>query len=287
MLFKLTKVSKGYGNLTVLRDINLAIEEGEFVAIVGPSSSGKTTLLSLMAGLLRPDAGTITLRGRPLTGPRPDVGVVFQNYSLLPWRTVYGNLSLAVDHVFARWPKPKRRAHILQYLEMVHLEAAADKWPHELSAGMKQRVALARALATRPQVLLLDQPFGAVDLLTRQDLHGQLLRLCNQFHLTVVLVANDIDEALLLADRILPTPQNFGGAMGASIEVSIPHPRDAQVLRQTPEYRGLRLRAMGLFAGGATYGTTPTSNAPPSIKLQPAGAHNTDTIYRPFGTAPR
>src|SRR6188508_1437790 len=168
---EIERAYKGYGpkwdRTEVLADINLEIERGEFVAIVGFSGSGKTTLMNLLSGLAMPDAGSVRFEGKPVTGPSPALALVFQNYSLLPWLTVYENIALAVDQVFPSWTSTKRREHIAKYISTVNLTPARDKRPSELSGGMRQRVAVARALALDPEVLLLDEPFGALDALTR------------------------------------------------------------------------------------------------------------------------
>src|SRR5262245_17018934 len=168
---ELRNVSKGYGangsRVEVLRDINLSIEKGEFVAIVGYSGAGKTTLISLIAGLLHPDTGSLTLNDLEITEPGPDRGVVFQNYSLLPWLTVYENILLAVEQVSPNWSTAKKQQHVEQHIELVNLGPARNKRPSELSGGMRQRVSLARALAMNPQILLLDEPLSALDALTR------------------------------------------------------------------------------------------------------------------------
>jgi nitrate/nitrite transport system ATP-binding protein len=286
MLLKLEKVSKRYGGVTVLRDINLEIGEGEFVAIVGASGSGKTTLLSLIAGLLKPDSGSISLRGRPIAGPGPDRGVVFQSYSLLPWRSVRANLSLAVDHVFPQWPKAKRRGHIMNQLELVQLTPAADKRPHELSSGMKQRVALARALSTEPEILLLDQPFGAVDALTRVNLQEQLLQVCEQTRKTVLLITSDIDEALLLADRIVPLSSQAGATLGASIPIPVPRPRDRKALYQGLQYKDLRLQVIESLAVNRDSWTVATETDVPAPSLRPVDLRNAGEIYSVFGIRP-
>src|SRR4051812_28931089 len=177
-LLELRNVSKSYlqgsGRTEVLHDVNLAIEEGEFVAIVGFSGSGKTTLISAIAGLIEPDSGQITLQGKRVTQAGPDRGVVFQNYSLMPWLTVHGNISLAVDAVFPKWTSRQRDDHTRKYIEMVGLSHAMERKPAELSGGMRQRVAVARALAMDPKILLLDEPLSALDALTRAKLQDEI-----------------------------------------------------------------------------------------------------------------
>lgn len=171
---ELKGVNKGFGSgpsrSEILSDLNLAIDDGEFVAIVGYSGAGKTTLISMIAGLLQPDSGTVTLNGNDVKAPSPDRAIVFQNYSLLPWLTVRGNIALAVDSVFADWPAKRRSEHVEKYIAMVNLTPATNKRPHELSGGMRQRVSVARALAMDPKILLLDEPLSALDALTRATL---------------------------------------------------------------------------------------------------------------------
>ncbi|HEY0711356.1 MAG TPA: ATP-binding cassette domain-containing protein [Polyangia bacterium] len=178
---ELRGVAKGYGDkgtrTEVLRNVNLSIDKGEFVAIVGYSGAGKTTLVSMIAGLLAPDRGEVLLDGKKILGPGPDRGVVFQNYSLLPWLSAFDNVYLAVDQVFATWTREQKQAHTLKYLDLVKLAPAKDKRPHELSGGMRQRVSVARALAANPEVLLLDEPLGALDALTRATLQDEIERI--------------------------------------------------------------------------------------------------------------
>jgi len=240
----LEKVSKGYftngSHAPVLTDIDLRIEQGEFVAIAGYSGAGKTTLISLIAGLLEPDSGRILFQGRKISGPGPDRGVVFQNYSLLPWLTVHENILLAVDQVFRKWPKARRRAHTERYIELVHLTEAASKRPGELSGGMRQRVALARALAMEPGILLLDEPLSALDALTRATLQDEIERICSEERRTIVLITNDVDEGILLADRLIPLTAGPGATLGPSITVDIPRPRDRKAINHDPRYRKIR-----------------------------------------------
>ena len=239
-LLELKNVSKGFKGASVLRDINLSIVKGEFVAIVGFSGAGKTTLISLIAGLLLPDVGTVSLNNRSVTGPGPDRGIVFQNYSLLPWLTVYENIALAVDQVFSSWDSAKRREHVERHIAMVNLTAARDKKPSELSGGMRQRVSVARALAMDPQILLLDEPLGALDALTRATLQDEISRIREETHKTVVLITNDPDEGIYLADRIIPLTAGPGATLGPSFTVDIPRPRDRKALNNDPHFKQLR-----------------------------------------------
>jgi nitrate/nitrite transport system ATP-binding protein len=237
---ELKNVSKSYGAARVLSDVNLSIEEGEFVAIVGFSGSGKTTLISAIAGLIAPDGGEITLKGKPVIEPGPDRGLVFQSYSLMPWLTVFGNVALAVDAVLKDSSAAERRAHTLKYIDMVGLSHAVDRRPAELSGGMRQRVAVARALAMNPEILLLDEPLSALDALTRSKLQDEIESIWRQQRKTVVLVTNDVDEALLLADRIIPLTPGPSATLGREFKVNIPRPRERTTLNHDPAFQQLR-----------------------------------------------
>ena len=241
---ELSGVNRGFGpegaRTEVLRDIHLTLERGEFVAIVGYSGSGKTTLISLLAGLLQPESGTLQLNGRPITGPGPDRGMVFQNYSLLPWLTVFENIHLAVDQCFPDWTEAKRREHTERHVAMVNLTPARDKRPGELSGGMRQRVSVARALAMDPEVLLLDEPLSALDALTRANLQDEISRIWLENRKTVVLITNDPDEGIYLADRIIPLTAGPGATLGASIAIDLPRPRDRKELNHCPRYKEIR-----------------------------------------------
>jgi nitrate/nitrite transport system ATP-binding protein len=237
-------VSKGFGSAgsraEVLRDINLSVEKGEFVAIVGYSGSGKTTLMSLIAGLIRPDSGALTLNDLEITAPGPDRGIVFQNYSLLPWLTVYENIFLAVDQVFPNWAAAKKQQHVEKYVGMVNLTPARDKRPGELSGGMRQRVSVARALAMDPQILLLDEPLSALDALTRSTLQDEISRIWQENQKTVLMITNDPDEAIYLADRIIPLTAGPSATLGPSLKVGIPRPRDRKAINHDPHFKELR-----------------------------------------------
>jgi nitrate/nitrite transport system ATP-binding protein len=241
---ELRNVSMGYGasgrRVDVLADVNLQVQEGEFLAIVGFSGAGKTTLISLLAGLAAPEAGRVLLDGQPVQGPGPDRGVVFQNYSLLPWLTAYDNVRLAVDQVHAAWPRDKRARWIESCLATVNLLPARDKRPAQLSGGMRQRVALARALAMDPKVLLFDEPLSALDALTRASLQREIARLHAQDRKTVVLVTNDVDEGILLADRIVPMTAGPRATLGAPIAIDLPRPRSQTALNRDPAFKRIR-----------------------------------------------
>ena len=240
----LRDVCKSYetprGAKLVLQGIDLDVEEGEFIAIVGYSGSGKTTLISLIAGLMAPDDGELCLAGAPITGPGPDRGMVFQNYSLLPWLSVFENIYLTVDAVFPNLPAAAKRQRTEQWARLVHLGDAMAKRPHELSGGMRQRVAVARGLAIDPQVLLLDEPFSALDALTRATLQDELARIWLERRKTVVMITNDVEEAILLADRIYPLTPGPGATLGPEIPVTLPRPRSRRHLSLEPSYQEAR-----------------------------------------------
>jgi nitrate/nitrite transport system ATP-binding protein len=250
---ELKSVSKGYGpahqRTEVLRDINLHMEKGEFVAIVGYSGAGKTTLISMIAGLIQPDAGTITLNDLEITAPGPDRGVVFQNYSLLPWLTVYENIYLAVNQVFPNWASAKKQQHTEKYIAMVNLSPAREKKPGELSGGMRQRVSVARALAIDPQILLLDEPLSALDALTRATLQDEIERIWEQNKKTVVMITNDVDEGILLADRIIPLSAGPKATLGPSIPVNLPRPRDRKAINHDPRFKEIRHKVLDFLLG--------------------------------------
>jgi nitrate/nitrite transport system ATP-binding protein len=241
---ELKGVKKGYGpaeNRTeVLGGIDLTIEKGEFVAIVGFSGAGKTTLMSILAGLLAPDSGSALLNGKEITEPGRERAVIFQNYSLLPWMTVYENVALGVDQAFSDWTRERRRTHVEKYVSMVKLSAARNKKPGELSGGMRQRVAVARALAMDPEILLMDEPLGALDALTRATLQDEIERIWEEDRKTVVLITNDVDEGVLLADRIIPMTPGPNAVLGPSFAVDIPRPRDRKSLNHDARFKAVR-----------------------------------------------
>jgi nitrate/nitrite transport system ATP-binding protein len=285
-LLELTSVSRGFGSgdkrTEILHDINLRIMEGEFVAIVGYSGAGKTTLLSLLAGLLTPDSGRVLLRGEPVTGPSPDRAVVFQNYSLLPWLTVHGNIALGVDAVFPDWPAARRREHIERHIAMVSLTPARDKRPRQLSGGMRQRVAVARALAMNPSVLLLDEPLGALDALTRATLQDEISRLWQQDRKTVVLITNDPDEGLYLADRIIPLSAGPRATLGPSFAIDIPRPRDRKALNHDPHFKRLRKQVLDWLLESGSRRATAAGPVPPLPDVLPEDLEHVGPFDRLF-----
>ncbi|BAU41735.1 nitrate ABC transporter ATP-binding protein [Leptolyngbya sp. O-77] len=230
----------GGGQYVALKGIDLEIRKGEFVSLIGHSGCGKSTLLNMIAGLDLPTDGVVTLEGQKVSRPGPDRMVVFQNYSLLPWLTVRENIALAVDEVLTDLPKAERREIIEQHIHLVGLQHAADKPPAQLSGGMKQRVAIARALAIRPKLLLLDEPFGALDALTRGNLQEQLMKICEENQVTAVMVTHDVDEAVLLSDRIVMLTNGPASKIGGILEVDIPRPRRRMDVVNHPSYYSLR-----------------------------------------------
>ena len=243
-LVELKNVCKSYGDgnskTSILKDINLHIKEGEFIAIVGFSGSGKTTLVSMIAGLIHADSGELLKNGQMITEPGPDRGVVFQNYSLMPWLTVYDNVALAVDAIFKDWTPAQRRAHTERYINMVNLGRAMDKKPAELSGGMRQRVNVARALAANPDILLLDEPLSALDALTRGNLQDEILQIWEQDKKTVILITNDVDEAIYMADRVIPLKPGPAATFGPDFVIDLERPRDRTALNHDPEFKRLR-----------------------------------------------
>jgi len=246
---KIEGVSKSLGegkNRTeVLDNIDVSIYEGEFVAILGFSGSGKSTLINLMAGLEQADRGVVRLKDKVIHGPGLDRGVVFQNYALMPWLTVEENVRLAVDQAFPSSKVRERTIQTEKYLEMVHLSTARHKRPAELSGGMRQRVAVARALAMEPEMLLMDEPLSALDALTRSKLQQEILNIWEIDRRTVVLVTNDVDEALLMADRVIPLNPGPNASLGPDFEVNLPRPRDKRALNHDPDYQKLRNDVIG------------------------------------------
>jgi nitrate/nitrite transport system ATP-binding protein len=233
------------GTFVALQDVNLSIREGEFVTLIGHSGCGKSTLLNLVAGLLTATRGVLLCAGREIAGPGPDRGVVFQNHSLLPWLTCAENIYLAVERVFGETEsKAQLKARTLKALDLVQLAHAANKRPNEISGGMKQRVGIARALSMEPKVLLLDEPFGALDALTRAHLQDELLKIVAKTKSTVLMVTHDVDEAVLLSDRIVMMTNGPAATIGDIVEVDLARPRDRLALVNDSRYHHLRGRVL-------------------------------------------
>ncbi len=257
-LVELKDVCIAYGETSILKNINLTVTKGEFIAIVGFSGSGKTTLISAIAGLIKADSGEVLKQGKPITAPGPDRGVVFQNYSLMPWLTVYENVALAVDEIFKHWPAAQRKAHTEKYVRMVNLGAAMTKKPAELSGGMRQRVNVARALAANPDILLLDEPLSALDALTRGNLQDEILQIWEQEKKTVIMITNDVDEAIYMADRVIALNPGPNATFGPDFPVNIARPRDRTALNHNEDFKKLRaeitqyLMAIGMEKTGSS-----------------------------------
>ena len=229
------------GQFTALRGIDLTVAKGEFVALIGHSGCGKSTLLNLIAGLTTPTAGTLLCANREIAGPGPERAVVFQNHSLLPWLTCFENIYLAVERVFgSRENKAQLKARTDAALALVGLTPAASKRPGEISGGMKQRVGIARALCMEPKVLLMDEPFGALDALTRAKLQDELLEIVARTQSTVVMVTHDVDEAVLLSDRIVMLTNGPAATIGEVLSVDLPRPRNRVALADDPRYQHCR-----------------------------------------------
>jgi nitrate/nitrite transport system ATP-binding protein len=241
---ELKNVSKGYkdasGFTNVLENINLSIEEGEFIAIVGFTGSGKSTLINLISGLATPDSGEVLLDGQVITGPGPDRGLIFQNYSLMPWLSVLQNVLLSVNSVFPNLSKAERTEHAKRFIKMVSLDHAEHKLPKELSGGMRQRVSVARALAMDPKILLLDEPLSALDALTRGNLQIEIEKIWRENRKTALLITNDVDEGILMADRIIPLTPGPGATLGPEFKVNFDRPRKKMELNNSEEFKKLR-----------------------------------------------
>jgi nitrate/nitrite transport system ATP-binding protein len=236
------------GPFVALTDVHLSVQRGEFITLIGHSGCGKTTLLNLVAGLLRPTSGVLLCAGREITGPGPERGVVFQNHSLLPWLDCFDNVHLAVERVFgAVESKADLKRRTSEALALVGLTHAEHKLPHEVSGGMKQRVGIARALAMQPKVLLLDEPFGALDALTRAKLQDELLNIVAATGSTVLMVTHDVDEAVLLSDRIVMMTNGPAATIGEVVTVALPRPRDRVELAESAQYHRCRTAVLAFL----------------------------------------
>lgn len=256
--------------LTVFQDINLALQKGEFVTIIGHSGCGKSTILNVLAGLAQPSAGTVIMGGKEVIGPSLERGVVFQNYSLLPWLSTLSNVMFGVRARWPRWSKEKIRTHSAHFLNLVGLGEALDKKPAELSGGMRQRVSIARAFATQPQLLLLDEPFGALDALTRGVIQEELLNIWADTRQTVFMITHDVDEAILLSDRILLMSNGPEARIAESVKVDIERPRVRADIVNHPDYYTLRNHLVDFLVNRA-------GDPVPETQRQPRDVH-TDTL---------
>ncbi|MBE9076038.1 ABC transporter ATP-binding protein [Romeria aff. gracilis LEGE 07310] len=231
---------KASSNFTAIEEISMEIEPNTFVTIIGPSGCGKSTLLNMIAGLMPITGGDILLNGEPITGPGPDRGMVFQNYALMPWMTVAENIRFAVETVDPKISAKRRDRIIKEHIQLVGLTGAEKKHPHELSGGMRQRVGIARALAINPQILLMDEPFGALDALTRGFLQDEIERIWEQQRKTVIMITHSIEEALLLSDRIVMMTRGPAARVDEILEIPFPRPRNRETIEQYPAYSGLK-----------------------------------------------
>jgi len=232
------------GPYSVLQDVNLDVQQGEFVCVIGHSGCGKSTLLNMVSGFATPSAGRVLLAGKPILKPGPDRMVVFQGYALLPWMTAYDNVYLAIDSVQPAISAHQKREIAMEHLAMVGLTAAADKRITQLSGGMKQRVAIARALSIRPEVLILDEPFGALDAITKEELQEELLNIWNTQKCTVLMITHDIDEALFLADRLVMMTNGPAASIGEVLTIDFQRPRNREDMMEDPKYYELRNQAL-------------------------------------------
>ena len=241
-------VCKWFGSTAVLLDVNLDVRSREFLCIVGPSGCGKTTLLRMMDGLITPDYGAITLDGAPVTAPQPSISMVFQDFGLFPWKTVYNNVAFPLT--LRRTPKAEADARVTSAIQLVGLDGSEAKYPKQLSGGMRQRVGLARALAAQPEVMLMDEPFASVDAQVREMLQEELLRIWSEVKQTVVFITHSIDEAITLADRIVVMGQKPGRVVSV-IDVDIERPRTVSSVRRHPSYAPLRDSIWSMLSSAA------------------------------------
>jgi len=285
-ILELNAVSKTYGRAhdlhTVLRDVNLSVNEGDFVSIIGYSGSGKSSLINLVAGLLKPSTGSAMMDGKPIDGPGPERGIVFQNYSLLPWLTVTENVRLAVDQLFPNLSEVERAAHAAKYVDMVKLTPASGKYPKELSGGMRQRVSVARTLAANPRILLLDEPLSALDALTRATLQDEIVDIWQKNKTTVIWITNDPDEAILVADRVVPLlPTRDGATLGEEIPIHLDRPRERREIIRTAEFKDLKIRLVNTLLGAKKESTATVTKklAAPDILPEDLGVRRNHSLF--------
>lgn len=258
------------GPLNVLDDVSLKVDRGEFISLIGHSGCGKSTVLNIVAGLLQASIGGVLLENREVTEPGPDRAVVFQNHSLLPWLSVYDNVRLAVDQVFGR-SKSRQERHewTLHNLELVHMGHAIEQRPDQISGGMKQRVGIARALAMQPKVLLMDEPFGALDSLTRTHMQDSLMEIQARLNNTVIMITHDVDEAVLLSDRIVMMSNGPSARIGEILAIDLPRPRDRLVLADDPAYNHYRAEVLRFLHERHARPDVPTSNVGGDDQAEP------------------
>jgi nitrate/nitrite transport system ATP-binding protein len=272
-LIELQNVGKAYGARSVLHDVNLSVEEGEFVSIVGTSASGKTTLLKIAAGLIALDTGSVRIGGCAINGFAEHASIVFQNYSLLPWLSAIENVQLAVESAFPDWPAARRKEQSLKYLDLVGLGTAASKRPSQLSGGMRQRVAIARAFAVEPTLLFLDEPFGALDALTRATLQQELANLCQaqQPRATALMITNSVDEAILLSDRILALGRGPGASLSTAVPVTLTRPRRSDLMLHDEDAVRVRASVSEFLTASSRSGSTGHAAPPARASAVPVG----------------
>jgi len=259
------------GPLEVLNSVNLKVTKGEFISLIGHSGCGKSTVLNIVAGLLNATQGGVILEVREVTDPGPDRAVVFQNHSLLPWLSVYENVRLAVDQVFKKTKSSKERdAWTRHNLELVHMSHALDRKPDEISGGMKQRVGIARALAMEPKVLLMDEPFGALDSLTRTHMQDSLMEIQAELNNTVIMITHDVDEAVLLSDRIIMMTNGPSATVGEILDVDLPRPRDRLSLAEDSTYNHFRAEVVRFLHERHVQPDVPDSSAKKKGDVEPS-----------------
>lgn len=273
IFLNISDVSKVYptenGEYVVLDGVNLQVKKGEFICVIGHSGCGKSTLLNMVSGFNRPTSGIVTINDQPITAPGPDRMMVFQNYCLLPWQTAYDNVYLAVNNVYSDKSDLEKKAIVNKYIEMVGLTEAATKKPGQLSGGMKQRVAIARALAIHPDVLILDEPFGALDPITKEELQEELLKLWSDYDLTVLMITHDIDEALFLADRIVMMTNGPSAKVGEIMDIPFARPRIRARVTEDPRYYELRNEAIDFLYNRYAHDETEGAGDEAEIEKEP------------------
>ncbi|MBZ2167481.1 ABC transporter ATP-binding protein [Marinobacter sp. F4216] len=263
------------GDLTVFEDIRFSLEKGEFVCIIGHSGCGKSTILNVLAGLDEATEGNLVMNGKEVKGPSLERGVVFQNYSLFPWKSALKNITFAVQARWPSWSKEQVREHSERYLKMVGLDHAMHRKPSQLSGGMRQRVSIARAFATQPELLLLDEPFGALDALTRGVIQDELVKIWEETRQTVFMITHDVDEAILLSDRIFLMSNGPNARIAESVSVDMPHPRARATIFQNPSYHKVRDYLVDFLVNRSST-ALPEKDGTPKV-ISPAGGDSAPT----------